>query len=354
MVTGGVANAIENLHAISEFMTKVDDGGNVLIASHGVCEALSMLEAGAVGSARSELLRFLGALCGPESERSDRSGVSWHWSNVIVHQKAVRLKDTYLKRVKGGGTLVIDASDAGWTEQLKDVIGRYGADDVMDWLGGLDTPLRLISFNAFSGEWQVAFRAEGVERGKFFNWGNAVVQVPMIEAVGSFPYVESEDGIRCVAMSYRDPRFSAIIALSTNEQHRDVVELFGHPDVYGALRAPVRQLKVVMPRFSVRRGVSLKRALTRLGVASVFRSAASGLDEMVDGVSSPYVDDVLHHAVLEVDERGTRTRSVTAVNVFGASRPTPFVVDRPFIFLVVDRKIDRALFVAAIRELKQQ
>ena len=63
------------------------------------------------------------------------------------------------------------------------------------------------------------------------------------------------------------------------------------------------------------------------------------------------VTDVIHQSFVAVDEQGTEAAAATAVIVGTTSlppEPSPFVVDRPFIFLIRDIPTDTVLFIGRL------
>jgi serpin B len=69
---------------------------------------------------------------------------------------------------------------------------------------------------------------------------------------------------------------------------------------------------------------------------------------------------IKHRAVIEADERGTEAAAATSVAMAPASapfdppQPVPFVVDRPFLFLVVDHASGAVLFQGRIADPRRR
>lgn len=107
-----------------------------------------------------------------------------------------------------------------------------------------------------------------------------------------------------------------------------------------------------LPRFKIEYGpFSLKPALSALGVSEAFRPAAGFLRMGSD--PQVYVEDVLHKAVIEVNEEGTVAAAATAVVMTRALRmPVTVRADRPFYFAVLDANTTGAgvLFAAKVAD----
>ncbi|KJK50812.1 hypothetical protein UK23_09080 [Lentzea aerocolonigenes] len=110
-------------------------------------------------------------------------------------------------------------------------------------------------------------------------------------------------------------------------------------------------LELSLPKVDVREKFQLRNVLERLGVARMFTRDAdfSGLspDERL------FVDDVLHEAVLRVDEEGLEGAAATAVTFRTVSfelpvEPIVVAVDRPFLLAVRHARSKAIYFLAQV------
>ena len=95
--------------------------------------------------------------------------------------------------------------------------------------------------------------------------------------------------------------------------------------------------------------------LKRMGMKEAFGGNAdfSKLCECRPG--DVFISDVLHKAVIEVNEKGTEAAAVTAITIrltsaMPADKPFHMVVDRPFLLAIVDDETGLILFIGAISE----
>jgi serpin B len=113
-----------------------------------------------------------------------------------------------------------------------------------------------------------------------------------------------------------------------------------------------------MPRFKLRRRTDLKRVLPGLGVRASFdpdRADLTRIFEPADRGQRLYVDLALQEAIVEVTEEGTRASAATTVGASLSSlpaRPPPrpylFRADRPFIFVIYNRRLGGVLFIGKV------
>lgn len=119
-------------------------------------------------------------------------------------------------------------------------------------------------------------------------------------------------------------------------------------DLLGAMTP--QQVRLTMPRVSLDVPVPFGEALRGLGVRRVFTPQAE-----LDGLSDDprlYVSDVLHQAVLRLDEHGLEGAAATAATMRLVSLPTdePVIVDvnRPFLLLVRHAATGAVYFTARV------
>lgn len=100
-----------------------------------------------------------------------------------------------------------------------------------------------------------------------------------------------------------------------------------------------------LPRFQFSTNLGLNRALQALGMQTAFTGACdlSG----IDGNHDLSVSNVVHQALIRVDEKGTEAAAAMAVGAAVSGPGTPVVVfdaRRPFLFAIRDNATKAVLF----------
>lgn len=135
------------------------------------------------------------------------------------------------------------------------------------------------------------------------------------------------------------------------------------------------KLEVALPKFKLEQSYSLHSLLPEMGMTSVFSNTANltklstneGL--MVSEVSCQLniqfqytllyelnlnyvsiVSQVLHKAVIEVDEVGTTAAAATTVGIIPYSLPYFFSVSRPFFFFIYHENTNSILFMGRVTD----
>jgi len=111
------------------------------------------------------------------------------------------------------------------------------------------------------------------------------------------------------------------------------------------------EVRLFLPKFRLDERLSLVQLLAAMGMRDLFTRTAdlSG----IDGSRELCVSEVLHRAVVEVNEEGTEAAAATAVvyeDLFSASTDTPrvFRADRPFLFFIQHQATKSVLFLGRL------
>jgi serpin B len=114
-----------------------------------------------------------------------------------------------------------------------------------------------------------------------------------------------------------------------------------------------RQVDLSLPRFKARFHDSLKSALKGMGMVQAFSPEQADFRGVAD-VRPLWVDDVVHEAVLDVNEEGVEAAGGTAVILLGAPPATKTMsirADRPLVVLLtVGSYPNLPLFAAVVRD----
>ena len=108
---------------------------------------------------------------------------------------------------------------------------------------------------------------------------------------------------------------------------------------------------IILPKFHISYANSLIPALEALGMKTAFTWEANF--SKMSSLKPLYIGAVQQQAVVDVDELGTEAAAVTTITVVTTVAPyfpNPFqmVVNRPFLFFIVDKLSSTILFSGAV------
>lgn len=209
-----------------------------------------------------------------------------------------------------------------------------------------DVVMYLINAVYFKGEWTTQFDPKDTTPAEFTQIDGSRATVDMMRRTGEVEYGEGT-GYKAVRLPYGDESLSMILLLPTGgtdvNQWIDALD----PDSFAAIRssiAPQDEVVLGLPKFRMEYGIKeLNDALIAMGMELPF-SPLADLSGIRAGV---YISQVLHKAVIEVNEEGSEAAGVTVVVVeeSAAAEPLAFIADRPFLFLIAEEETDTILFL---------
>ena len=159
------------------------------------------------------------------------------------------------------------------------------------------------------------------------------------------------DGYQAVLLPYRDINLAMAVLLPDGPPAALRPKLAA-AGLGGLLAGAARhQVTLSLPRFRLEAAFNLIPALRRLGVAAAFGDNAD-FGEITEAAPLR-IGAVAHKAYVDVDEHGTEAAAATAVVIRAAAamRPPPavtMVVDRPFLFAIVDSTTGLPLFLGQV------
>ena len=218
-----------------------------------------------------------------------------------------------------------------------------------------DTVMYLINALAFEGEWENPYQKENVWQQAFTNQAGKVQQVSMMHSEEEL-YLR-DDQTQGFMKYYQGGRY-AFVALLPDKgiSILDYVKGLDGQQLKALLDNPTSvPVAVTMPKFESEMEVDLVEVLKEMGMDLPFDSAQAdftGLGTSPDG--NLYINEVLHKAYIEVEEKGTRGGAATAVGINCEGAPEEpedqkvVTLDRPFVYLVVDTSSMLPVFMGTV------
>lgn len=102
-----------------------------------------------------------------------------------------------------------------------------------------------------------------------------------------------------------------------------------------------------LPRWESESTLQLREILQQMGMTDAFDPNNANFFGMT-GTTDLFISQVLHRAVISVDEEGTEAAAATVVVMVGGIAPTDLIeldINRPFIYMIRDIPTDAILFV---------
>ena len=166
-------------------------------------------------------------------------------------------------------------------------------------------------------------------------------------------YAEIKDagGFKMLRMPYKSDAVSMIVCLPNEHDGLPKLEAAfaqGHMNQWTRQMRHV-EVDIRFPKFKLETDYTLNGTLEKMGMKSMFAGGLDGMSSNPIAGSDLHVSLVKQKAFVEVDEEGTEAAAVTAIGIRATSTIAPrfftFHADRPFLFMLRDKKTDSLLFV---------
>src|SRR5256885_3535017 len=216
-----------------------------------------------------------------------------------------------------------------------------------------DAVAYLINAIYFKGSWTARFDKGLTRPGTFKLASGAAATVPMMQHGRTVPIgIAIVNGVTVLDLPYGGDAFSMTIALPQDAAGIDSLVQGLTEERWRAWIAALdsRSFEVVMPKFTLRYGLTMNDVLAALGMPSAFCGSAGTDFTRLNPSGALCISDVRHKTFVDVNEEGTEAAAATSVEVGITSVGPPIVVvDRPFIFALPERLSGPILFLGRWR-----
>ncbi len=220
----------------------------------------------------------------------------------------------------------------------------------------------LLNAAYFRARWASAFSKQQTKDAPFWVAGKTSALVPTMHQIARLEVVKG-DGFRAIRLPYTVEQLGMVIVVPDATDGVDAIgaklDDAAFSKFVAALNAaPAKRINLAMPKFKIKYDASLVPSFKALGMQLPFGMKAdfSGMTDASVGASSLYINQIIHRAVIDVDEEGTEATAATAI-IFAIrampqkqEEPEPFMVDRPFLFYVTDKATGSILFQGRVTD----
>ena len=374
--------------------------GNTVFSPYSIERALGMTLDGACATTASEILAALEmpnakrlSLAGRDVDdamKSVNKNTMLEIDNALWPDKTLTLPADFLARISAGyrnKTVALDyAADPEKARvTINDDIAKTIHNRIMDLIPkGFITPeTRLVLTNAvyFKSKWASPFHESATKTEQFYNADKNIetkimhqnrklsgVCIAMDYAIYDLPFDSSSEKNEKGAYVMRIvlPTIDDTHPMEKRMELLENVEKQLSGDIVSNCQYHFfDNVYVAMPKFKLAPDtISIKTMLQSMGIDKAFSEQAEfyAMPNLTPKPSdlSPYlmIDDVLHKAFIEIDEKGGEAAAATAVVMTSESEkigPPPtsyhFTVDHPFIYMIIEKSTGAAIFMGRVTDL---
>jgi len=328
---------------------------NLVVSPYSVYKAFAMAYAGAAGETREEIKRVFGfgddpCAVGKASAGVEDAASAWFQKDIPVAQSYVRNMSCLgaeVRRVdfKGGYRAAL-AEINRWVEEktrgyVKDMVP-------VDYPGGQDIRVVLVSALFFNGSWWPE-RFGRIGKREFQGAGPVEYMALNLRSCGD-PFLRGRVAPDLTVVELPFEKTDVAMYVVMPKSLRDYVEGL----TYEKLRRDISNLTdevaaVVMPLFQAQFRNSVKSVLSDMGIRLAFEPGRADFSLITD--KGLYIDDVFHGAYIRADENGVVAAAATGVVMLPVCLKeggVEVVVDRPFLFVLADKKTGTIYFIGHV------
>lgn len=342
---------------------------NPLVSPLSVASALSITANGAVGETKTQMEQTLGADTGSLNAYFSVLQASLGNDKQLKAANSIWMKDTDTLHVEDAFLQQnADVFDAGiysapfddstktaindWVSKQTDKMIPEILDEIPD-----GAVMYLVSALAFDAKWERPFKSYEVWEGTFTARGGQEQTGDFLHGVvGQYLSDEHAEGF---LKPYADGKYAFAVLLpdETTSIENYVNQLTGER-LHAILASPIDEsVEIALPKFKAEFSAELSENLKALGMTDAFDGEKADFTALgTSDEGNIYISRVLHKTFIQVDEEGTKAGAATAVEATTESAalyPHSVLLNRPFVYMIVDLETGLPIFLGALTALSE-
>lgn len=353
-------------------------GTSVFVSPYSAATALQMAANGAAGQTRTEMQQVLGTTglsttalnsaskAATELLNPKDTNVILTTANALWYRQGAAVKSGFLDANQKFFSSTVKALDFRNAPTAEAEINQWASDQTHGRITGIAngmidpfyTDLVLANAIYFKGKWLDPFDTKLTRQRPFHPAVGAVKNLPMMEMSKKFTYRKGS-GYQAVRLPYMGYNLAMYVFLPDPGSSPAKLLQIMNGDNWRRVTMPgfnERDGLVVLPKFKLENSIELNQPLKALGMKTAFDQKKADFSGMFG--DAHHISGVRQKAFVEVSEEGTEAAAVTEVAVpmsasFEENPPKPFemIVDRPFLFAIVDARSEMILFTGLVSDL---
>ena len=342
---------------------------NPLVSPLSVASALSMTANGAVGETKTQMEQTLGADTGSLNACFSVLQASLGNDKQLKAANSIWMKDTDTLHVEdaflqqNADSYAAELYSAPFDDSTKTAINDWVSKHtdkmipkILDEIPS-DAVMYLVSALAFDAKWDRPFKSYEVWDGAFTARNGQEQTGDFLHgAVGQYLSDEHAEGF---LKPYADGKYAFAVLLPDEATSIEnyVNQLTGER-LHAILASPIDEsVEIALPKFKAEFSAELSENLKALGMTDAFDGEKADFTALgTSDEGNIYISRVLHKTFIQVDEEGTKAGAATAVEAAAegaALYPHSVILNRPFVYMIVDLETKLPIFLGALTALPE-
>ncbi len=355
---------------------------SIFVSPYSAATALQMAANGAAGQTKTEMQQVLETAGMPTTTLNEASkaasellnpkdtNVILTTANALWYRQSAKIKPEFVAANQKIFAATVKPLDFANVPAAEAEINQWASDQTHGRITGiangmidpLYTDLILANAIYFKGKWEDPFDKKLTKERPFHPATGDAKTLPMMEMSKKFTYRKGS-GYQAVRLPYMGYNLAMYIFLPDPGSSPARLLQIMNGDKWRHVTVPGfsdRDGLVVLPKFKLENTLGLKPALQMLGMKTAFNNLKAQPNADFSGMFSDahHISEVRQKAFVAVTEEGTEAAAVTAISAESNSMPElnppkPFemILDRPFLFAIVDARTEMILFMGVVNDL---
>ena len=339
---------------------------NVLISPYSIQTALSMANNGAGGNTLNEMLKMMYCSgCDVNSINQQHKNLTAYLTKQSGHptltitngyfydKSRIALRETFVKTLQNDFGCTFKDENFNNEKQSLDNINAWvktqtknKIDKILEKITPLDVAF-LINALHFKADWSIGFDPAMTSKKSFKRADGTTIQQDFVTGDRSVTHAV-KSGFIIADIPFKDSTYSMSLVIQSNAG--PVIKLT--PNIYSELLSGLKYERALLsfPKIKLAYQTDLIPTLKSLGMKEAFNENLADFKAMGTASRNIFINQVIHKAVLEADEKGAEGAAVTAIGFGITSVPPPLVFDKPFYLVIRNIKTNTILFIGYVGE----
>ncbi len=339
----------------------IDGGENVVFSPFSILLVLSMLKEGADGCSYEELDTVpdvVPAFCRLKRE----SGLKLANCIAVNNNNAVKAKNAFIDvlRSRFNATVIEDSFNEVTLDRINSLIEKSTDGEIKGFLKQLspkDISL-LINTILYEKEWETPF--SNVDSGLFNSNGK---KLDVVYLYRDLDYYFQSERAKAFELELKKSDLS-LLCILPNGSLTEYAASFDYIEYTNLLRNKITSteeevisVSTAIPVFDIEYSCELKETFEAIGFESIFDECEANFSKGFDFPRgyNVYVSKALHKCKLEVSQKGLKASAVSIVIMamrccLERIKRVPIILDKPFMFLIIDKENKLPIFMGSVVE----
>lgn len=354
-------------------LKKANEGENVLVSPMSAWTVLCMVEGGANGETKKQMQEVLAVTEGDYLTYAkkftfllpEQDGCKAHMANGIWYKNVpyLHVQEDFLEYNKtffdaaaykapfNENTLknINDWVEKNTDGMIPEILKEIKEEDV----------IYLVNALSFDARWRTIYNETQIAK-DIFTTETGTEKVVTVMNCEENVYLEDENTTGFMKY-YGDGQY-AFVALLPKEGMTvaEYVESLTAEDLRDLLQNKSdTKVSTMLPKFSVNYDFNMNEILKQMGMADAFSDADADFSKMATSdAGNIYISSVEQKCFIAVDESGTKAGAATAVamanKTMALEKPKVVLLNRPFVYLIVECDNYEPLFMGTIMTIEQE